>query len=176
MRRPCHLPALGNITCLRVVPQPLSTCRYRCSGKGGVPLFFGLRGPQAEQREGRRAVGARSPVLGIRSLFRGLRRWLRTSLRRINRRRCRASLRSTQRSWVPPWGRVRSWQVKRSPGGHSDTYVILQLPKNAGSLATNRIASALKNGLDAATPEGRLADGRRNLYLILTDLVRLSRR
>ncbi|MEX0974630.1 MAG: hypothetical protein WD024_04655 [Bacillota bacterium] len=66
--------------------------------------------------------------------------------------------------------------MKRSPNGHSDTYVILQVPKNAGNLATSRIATALKKGLEAGAPEGRVGDGRRSLYLILTELVRLSRR
>lgn len=74
--------------------------------------------------------------------------------------------------WVPPWGRVRSWQVRR--GGRNETYVILQLPKNAGTLASNRIAAALKEGLregaDGSSPR------RNNLYLILTDLARVFRR
>jgi len=53
--------------------------------------------------------------------------------------------------------------------------VVLQLPRNAGPIASKRIADALKQGLEANAENG-LSAGRRNLYVILTELARVSRR
>jgi len=78
-----------------------------------------------------------------------------------------------RRQLVPPWGRVRSWQVRR--GGRNETYIVLQLPRNAGPLATNRITKALEEGLEEHNAEGT-STRRRNLYLILTEFARVFRR
>jgi hypothetical protein len=99
---------------------------------------------------------------------------MRYSMRRAKRRRRRRLALSMMNSrFVPPFGRVRTWKTRRNPGSCS-TYVVVQVPRHVGTVASRRIEAAVKKGVEEGTkcaPEC----AKSNLYLVLTDLVRLLR-
>ncbi|MGI6631524.1 MAG: hypothetical protein ACOX5M_00575 [Bacillota bacterium] len=97
-------------------------------------------------------------------------------MRRSRRRRRRLAFSALNLGFVPPLGRVRTWTVRRRPGGCSSTYVVIQVPRNPGNLASRRIEAALRKGFEAGMAEGEPGEGRKGLYLVMTDLVRLFRR
>jgi hypothetical protein len=76
--------------------------------------------------------------------------------------------------FVPPFGRVRKWRVARKSGS-CNTYVVVQVPRNVGSLASRRIEAAVRKGVEEGTSCAPECD-KKNLYLVLTDLVRLIKR
>ena len=118
---------------------------------------------------------ALSPRPILFSLFQRAGERLRASIMQA-RQRFQARFSEDHRSTrVPPFGRVRKFRTRRRRRGRGDTYVILQVPENAGNLASTRIASALRRSLDSSLSSGLSRSRRRNLYLILTELVRFPR-
>ena len=113
------------------------------------------------------------PGARIRGFFQELADRMRASIRRRRRRR-RLFLSQMGTGFVPLFGRGRSWKVSRKHGP-GDTYVVVQVPKYAGTIASRRIEKAIKKGVEegiGCAPEC----GRRSLYLVLTDLVKLFKR
>lgn len=114
-----------------------------------------------------------SPGARIRGFFQELAYRMRASMRRIRRRR-RMALSLMRDGFVPPLGRVKSWKTCRDDGA-CNSYVVVQVPRHVGTIASHRIKRAIRQGVEEGVGCGPEC-GKRRLFLVLTDLVKLVKR
>ncbi len=115
----------------------------------------------------------KGPGARLRGFFQELANRMRTSVRRRRRKR-RLALSWINSGFVPPFGRVRTWRAG-GKSGSCNTYVVVQVPRRVGGLASRRIEKAVKKGVEEGISCAPECD-RKSLYLVLTDLVRLFKR
>lgn len=88
----------------------------------------------------------KGPGARLRGFFQELANRMRTSVRRRRRKR-RLALSWINSGFVPPFGRVRTWRAG-GKSGSCNTYVVVQVPRRVGGLASRRIEKAVKKGVE----------------------------
>ena len=150
--------------------------------------FWRYKRPDSRFRRGRfgRRIEHRScasglrlrPALGFRKFLGAALENLRASMRRTRQRKFIPKPSSVNLPYVPLLARIRTWRTKHRSCGKCNTsacntYIIIQIPRCPGRLASRRIAAALRKGLESHKRRNEPGEGRNGLYLMMTERVRL---